>query len=279
MMNLRRALALCVLLPNAALAHEHWLSPSDYLAVPGRPVAASARVGEGLCGPSRPYQESRTVRFIARAGRTLDLSTAAGEGDMVWTRFAPVDSGGVLVAWESGFVAHRMTAEKFDAYLESDGLDGPRGTRRAARDTSAGRERYRRCSKLWLTGSAPAGSRATSALGLPLEIVPRSIPGETGELAVEVQFRGAPLAGALVQAWHARFQAGSAPRGCPEERPAEPVWRGRTDAKGIVRVRCDEAGEWLIGTVHMVPCAAPEGADWESTWASLAFGRRVRNAR
>jgi hypothetical protein len=33
------------------------------------------------------------------------------------------------------------------------------------------------------------------------------------------------------------------------------------------------AGEWLLGTVHMVPSRDPSAADWESTWASLTFGR------
>lgn len=322
------AAALGLVWPAPARAHEHWFSPADYVAAPGQPVAVSVRIGEGLCGPRRPYRAERTVRFTLRAANTLDVAAVAIDGDSAWTRFEAADGSGAMLAWESNFVGHRMEAAEFDAYLASDGLDGPLAARRAARDTSAGRERYRRCSKLWLAGRAgaagndaatagagastdagasttagagasttagastatgegdtassraaagananPARERATTPIGLPLEIVPLDVPGARPDLAVRVLFRGEALRGALVQAWHAPFQSGTSPRACDEERPAKAVWRGRTGADGVVRLRCAERGEWLIGTVHMISSLAPAEADWESTWASLAFGR------
>ena len=283
--RLSAALVLAATWPAAVCAHEHSLSPSTYVAVRGRPVAISAQVGEGLCATRRTYDAQRTVRFTLRAAHTLDVSAAAAEGDTVWARFAASDRRGAMVAWESSFARHRMEAAVFDAYLESDGLDGPRAARRAARDTSAGRERYRRCSKLWLTGEAPANGerhgddtwesreRATAPVGLPLEIVPLDAPGAHRDLAVRVLFHGQPLGGALVQVWHAPFEVGASRGANDEERPAPPVWRGRTDARGMVRLRCADAGAWLIGTVHMTPSRLDDESDWESTWASLAFGR------
>ncbi|MEO5617833.1 MAG: DUF4198 domain-containing protein [Candidatus Eisenbacteria bacterium] len=295
------ALTFVTLLPGAGLAHEHWFAPSRFTAAGREPVAICVRIGEGLCGPARPYRAVRTVRLLARTDRTLDLAPFASEGDTVWARFAAADGGGALVAWESNFVTHGMEGGRFDAYLEQEGLDSALALRRAARDTSAGRERYRRCSKLWLAGergpvpsrapkspaspSKPLGpsrsaERATAALGLPLEIVPLDLPGEKSELTVRVLFAGRPLGGALVQAWHVPFAADGSPRICAEERiGVAAAWRGRTTADGVVRVPCAEAGQWLIGAVHMVRSSVPAEADWESTWASLGFGRAAIDVR
>ena len=273
-MSIRSWFAAALFIPAAACAHEHRLSPTDYVLSRGTSVTITAGVGEGLCSEARPYQSGRTVRFVARTDRVLDLATVAGEGDAVWARFEPTDDRGAMVAWESNFVTHRMAAAAFDAYLESDGLDGPRGVRLAARDTSAGRERYRRCSKLWLAGrelSESVTCRATEPLGLPLELVPLAVPGTSGELRVRLLFGGKPLAGALVQAWHAPWETASAPAPCADSDNAAP-WQGRTDADGFVSVPCSVDGAWLIGAVHMLRCTEAE-ADWESTWASLAFGR------
>lgn len=272
-----RALAACALLvtvPSATHAHEHWLSPTSYLAAPGTRLAIGARVGEGLCGPAIAYRAARTVRFELRGSGALDLAPLASEGDSAWARFRPADGAGSMVGWISNFVLHRMDAAAFDDYLATDGLDGPRAARRAAGDTRDGRERYRRCSKLWLSGpGAAAGERWAEPLGLPLEIVPLGTPGAEPELAVRVLCEGAPLAGALVQAWYAPFAAGTRPRACSENRASAAAWQGRTNAEGIVRLPCASRGEWLVGTVHMIPSRDPSGADWESTWASLGFGR------
>ena len=277
------AFAWLALVPCAGLAHEHWLAPSRFIAAGRDPVAISVRIGEGLCGPARPYRAERTVRFVARIGRTFDLAPFATEGDTAWARLAASDDGGALLAFESNFVSHRMEGARFDAYLAQEGLDGALTSRRAARDSSAGRERYRRCSKLWLSGSSDSSrfaGRATAPVGLPLEIVPLATPGLAAELAVRVLFAGQPLGNALVQAWNVPIEMHGAVRVCAAEHSGVPaVWRGRTGANGVVRVPCAAAGQWLIGTVHMVASAEREEADWESTWGSLGFGREAAASR
>jgi uncharacterized GH25 family protein len=274
---LRRCAALVVvasaLVPVPAPAHEHWLVPGRWRCSSGEPTTLGARVGEGLCGPARPFQAERTVRFELHAARAVDLRAAAAEGDTVWARVAPADGGGLLVAYESNFVTHRMEASAFDAYLEADGHDSVLAVRRAAHDTTAGRERYRRCSKLWVPGTGSDRSRPARVLGMPLELVPLSEPGAGPSLVVRVLSNGRPLAGALVQAWRGAPGEGGASRGCAEERAAPAVWKGRTDRDGLVRVTCDAPGEWVIGCVNMVRSTDPATADWESTWASLAFAR------
>src|SRR5207344_2273570 len=96
-------LALAAALTLAAVpawSHEYWLSPSSYRAVPGQPVALRARTGEGFVGQAKIYELSRTVHLTARAARDFDLGVVAERGDSLWAWFAPVDRGGVLMAYE-----------------------------------------------------------------------------------------------------------------------------------------------------------------------------------
>ena len=279
-MRFRRLCLAAMSVPSLVCAHEHSLTPGAYVATPGRPVAISARIGEGLCGETKAYRTERTVRFVMRGERAFDLAVLAADRDSTWARLRAADDRGVLIAWESNFVPHRMEAAPFDAYLESDGLDGPRALRYSARDTSAGRERYRRCSKLWLAGSdiaAAVARRVTEPVGLPLELVPLDVPGRVKELRVRLLFDGKPLPGALVQAWNVPLAADGGLGPCAES-SGTAAWRGRTDSDGMVIVPCGATGAWLIGSVHMIPCAAREEADWESTWASLSFARKDAGA-
>jgi uncharacterized GH25 family protein len=190
---------------------------------------------------------------------------------MIWARLAPTDQGGTLFGYQSTFVPIEIAAGEFDAYLKDEGLDGPLAARRKAKATNPGRERYRRCAKAWLAGDD--ATRATRPLGLPLEIVPLAVPGSAPKLEIMVLADGKPLANALVKAWRVPIDAkGVAPD--PETRDSIGVAaqvRTAKDGRAVLPVAA--AGEWLVSVVHMVRCRETEVADWESTWASLTFGR------
>ena len=225
-------------------------------------VAVRAGVGQGLATEWRPYDPSRAVRFIARTSRTFDLTRLATRGDTIWARLSNPDPGGTMLVYDSDFASISLDANKFDTYLAEDGLDDVLAARRAG-ERNPGRERYRRCAKVWLAGSEPA--RATAPVGALLEIVPLATPGDAASLTVRVLWQGRPLEHALVHAWCRTSGAIG---------PIEPAWSARSDARGEVTLDGLGPGEWLIGTVHMVPSQDREAADWESTWASLVFDRR-----
>ena len=262
---------LCSLAPAPASAHEYWLAPSMWRALPGDTVSFGALAGQGFSGERKLFAPARAVRLILRAARDLDLGPVAAAGDSAWARFAPGDRGGLLFAYESNFATITLDAEAFDLYLAAAGLDGPLEPRRRAGGAVPGRERYRRCAKAWLKGDSAA--RATRPLGLPLEIVPLSAPGVDSTLRVRVLFDGRPLEGAQLRAWRQPLGAGGAPLDPVRRAPVAATWAGRTDGRGEARVPAAEAGEWLIGAVHMVPSRDAPVADWESSWASLTFGR------
>lgn len=268
-------MALLALTPGPAIAHEYWLAPSTFLAGPGDTVSVGALAGEGFVGERKRFSPGRAIRWLVRAGRELDLTPVGTADDTTWARFAPGDRGGMLFAYESGFASITLDAATFERYLAAEGLDGPLATRRARADTLPVRERFRRCAKSWLAGTD--ARRATTALGLPCEIVPLSAPGAGTSLRVRVMFEGEPLAGALLNAWRQPFAADGGLLDPVRRDNVEAAWSGRTDGRGEVVVPVEEVGEWLLGVVHMIPSRDPAAADWESSWGSLTFARqRVR---
>jgi len=268
--------AVCTLAAVApsAWSHEYWLSPSTYRAVPGRPLALRARTGEGFVGQAKIFERSRTLRLTARVAHDLDLGQVAERGDSLWAWFQPADRGGVLMAYESTFQPITVDSVKFDRYLVDDGLDGARAVRQARGETGPGHERYRRCAKTWVSGDddRAAVARATRPVGMPIEIVPLAVPGKESMLRVRVLFAGQPLANALVHAWHQPLGDAAALSPAVARDTMQVASGTRTDRDGVVEVPVADAGEWLIGVVHMVPSSDPV-AEWESSWASLTFAR------
>ena len=269
------ALAAGALLAITALpawAHEYWLAPNRWTAAPGETITVAGAVGTGFRGERRPFARSRCVRFVARAGATLDLARAAVDADPVWARIAPTDTGGMMLAYESDFASIELPADEFNEYLALEGLDAPLAARRRAGSTNPGRERYRRCAKAWIDGGDT--TRALRAIGLPLEIVPLERLGRAPALRLRVLRDGRPVAGVLVRAWRTALAADG--HGVdPAARDSVGIaWGTRTNAAGDATILAADPGEWLVSAVHMVPCLDAELGDWESTWASLTFARR-----
>ena len=122
-------------------------------------------------------------------------------------------------------------------------------------------------------------ARATTPIGLPLEIVPVSAPEAGARLRVRLLWQGRPLAGALLKAWRSPLGEGGAPRDAESRDSVAVAGQARTDASGEATIDTGATGEWLLSAVHMEPCADRAKADWESTWASLTFVRRESPAR
>jgi len=263
--------------PHGAAAHEFWIAPTRYEATPGTPVELAACAGTGFRGERKPWSPDHAVRFTLRPAKSIDLTRAASPGDVVWTRFAPTDGGGAMVAFESTFLPIELPAAQFDAYLAAEGLDDALAARKHAASAAPGRERYRRCAKAWLAGSD--AKRATEPSGLSLEVVPEVVPGSSGTLPLHVVRSGRALAGALVKAWRTPLAPVGTPVAVFERDSVSVAWQGRTDAGGRVTVPIREPGEWLVSVVHMEPCRERELADWESTWASLTFVRQPSATR
>jgi uncharacterized GH25 family protein len=261
-------LAAAVAMSGASLgAHDMWIDPTTFSPQSGQIVGVRLRVGQDLLGDPLPRDPRLINQFIVEdEGGRRPLVGRDGADPAGYLRVAM--SGLLVIGYRSNPSVVELTADKFNQYLEEEGLDAIAALRARRGETGAGaRDLFSRCAKsLVLSGSANE-KQNDRALGFPLEIVAERNPyvlGADQDLPVRLTYENRPLAGALVVAMN-------------RLRPAEKL-TARTDANGRVRFRLRPRGMWLIKAVHMVPAPAGSGADWSSFWASLTFEARSTNA-
>ena len=251
-------LALLLLLAAPSRAHEFWIEPQQFRAAPGAKVPVRLHVGQYFKGNSIPFLSDNYERFYyADARGTEKVRGVLGDDPAVTLTIRA--AGRIWIVLRSTY--YDLSYDKpgeFEVFLAKEGLEHlvPRG--QSAKLPV--KETYSRCAKsLLLAGPAPPGSAPDRAFGLPLELVAESDPyaGKPGEFRVKLLYRGAPLAGALVTAFH---------KALPDRR-----LEARTDASGRARVALDRNGIWLLNAVHLLPAPKKSGAQWETMWASLTF--------
>lgn len=239
-------------------AHEFWLAPSTHHAAIGEKVAINVMIGEGSKAASLERRPSHIRRFQIFDGQTR--SDVDGRRFRRPTgRFTGQKVGVHVVSYESEPQLVELTAEKFEKYLLSEGLDEVVLDRQAAGETSNPvRESFSRFAKsLVQVGGSLAGD---VPLGLPMEIVAlanpfRLFPGDM--LVVRVLLEGEPVPGVLVKA----FALGD-----------DSVRQGvRTDGTGLARFPITTSGRWLLNAVFMERAEDDKVLDWTSRWASLTF--------
>jgi Domain of unknown function (DUF4198) len=249
-LTVRRGLSLFIaswLVAVSAAAHDFWIEAESFRPGAGSLVGIHLKVGEHFAGEEVARDPRRIERFA--------LVTASGE--------TPVTSGLVRVT-EPGILVYRsrgnfieLPAEKFEQFVEEEGLQWLRAERRRLGESDAPwRESFSRCAKA-LLGTSPV---VTKPAGLRLELIPQTNPAVGKSLPVRLEFEGRPVRGALVVAMNA-------------EDPSKRIER-RTDARGRVELPLARAGMWLVKSVHVVRAPAGGEADWESLWASLTFDVR-----
>ena len=259
----RLALALAAWLAAApGSAHEFWIR-----AEPDGPARTRLQlfVGEALAGDRVAWtrEHVQALRLHGAAG-AQDLLERVPGPDARAPEFALAlpGTGTRVLAYESHPSEVTLEPGLFHAYLREEGLEAIARERTARGQAGQpGRERFRRSAKIVLRAAGPADAGALVATGQRMELLPlqdpgRSAPGAT--LPFEARWRGQPLAGVLVKAWH---------RGGDQTT----LVRATTDSQGRVRLRLPFAGSWLLNAVHMVAAPAGDSVDWESDWASLAF--------
>jgi uncharacterized GH25 family protein len=263
--SLRRFAAL-PLLWILLCSHEFWMAPARYRVAPGESVRVALWVGENFEGEPWEAGSSRVARLADRSGGREQNLLGLLKNDRLDSLFVPFERAGthpLVLATTFKFI--ELEAEKFNAYLEEDGLDVAQQTRQQRGETQKpGRERYCRNAKTLVQVGDKTTRCPLRRAGLPLEITPlqnpyRLAPG--ARIVYEIRFAGKPLAGLKVRHWNKPGLGGN-----------NLVEMKQSDALG--RVEFDlKAGETLISTVHMRECPDRAAADWESYWGSLTFSR------
>ena len=245
-------------------AHDYWIEPSIFRLEPGGRVLFYLRVGENFSGQPAAFSMERTIRFqIDSSSRQIDVLPLQRDP----AGMARLEEGGLqVVSYENTSTYLELPAERFNAYLQAEGLESIlRAREEAGASDEPGRESYSRCAKtlLWVEGgqsaAAGAGVHATP-VGMPLELLPEDNPygiKAPATLTVKLLYQGKPVAGALVMAMN---------KIAPQE-----VQRVQSGADGSAEFQLQRGGLWMVKAVHMVPGATAEPEDWRSYWASLTF--------
>lgn len=262
-------LALAALVALPALAHDVWLQPTRFWIAPGENTAVSFQVGHGSNRERWGVDPSRVIRFdsLGPAGTVDRLAALRAVGLAQDSAMSFADAGAHLLVMESNHAFSELPAERFEAYLEEEGLTPAQDARRAARTTGrAGREIYSRRAKALIQVGPPGGAEQphiTGRAGLSLEIVPERSPyglAAGASLPVRVWAGERPLAGGLVKLYDLAADA-------------RPVFTGRTDADGRISVPLPrQAGAWQMNVVWTRVLQGDPNADFETTFSSFAFG-------
>ena len=280
----RLALICCLSGVLPAHAHEFWINPAPNPLQVGDSARLTLEVGEYFRGDMLPFAAPQTValRQYSAAGVRDLVPFLAVRATLPALALPLATAGTHMVVFDSQPNFISLPADTFHAYLHEEGLDFIKAARIAAGTaTRPGRERYRRYVKTLVradaaaqpgtvaTAAAPVAKDMTHAIraGQRLELVPLSdpltmAPGDA--LGVQVLFEGAPLAGALVKAWH-KGDAGGKREG------QTVIVRATTSADGQVTVNLPYAGPWMVSVVHMVRAVGVKDIDWDSLWGNLSF--------
>jgi uncharacterized GH25 family protein len=246
------------LFAGSAWGHDFWIEPEAATTDP-KQLELRLRVGNDLIGDSVPNIPDWYSDFSVNDGRSR-FNPARGIGDDPAGAIVLNDSPGYLVGYLSQPEFTDLSEEKFQAYLQQEGLDDIAQLRSASDPRHQGRrEFYQRCAKSLVPGGGEGEpSHWYEPLGYPLELTPVTNPLQGREVTLRLGYNGKPLAGRRVVAF-------------TREEPEQKQLR-ISDADGRVTFDVNRPGLWLVKGVHMRP-HDKENADWISYWASLTFRR------
>jgi hypothetical protein len=245
--------------PVVAVAHDFWVEPARFRPV-HFPLPVRLMIGDGFPGAAFPRDPTHIREFVIASGASV--RSVPGRTGIDPAGYVPDAQPGLhVVAYRSAPRTITLSGEKFDSYVQDEGLDGVVKLRAAAHAPRAPvTEIFSRHARALLLVGDPDAGAADRPLGFTLELVAERNPyalGPGGELPVRLLYHGRPLG----DAWVTARQAGSHGE----------TYRLRTDREGRATFRLSHPGMWIIRSLHMIKASPGLEADWESLWASLTF--------
>ena len=265
-----KSLTVCLVLvafwPGTAAAHDFWIQPTAATPGVGEPFELALFVGDHFVneGPDRAYTGERVDRFTVRSvDGDVDLTGLAVENKRPYLRYQVDKPGGYLFGLQRTPLRIELPAERFNAYLEKEGVPGMAKLRASYNETDQiGRELYTRHMKVYVRAlnkgrGADKKKMWGQTLGLTLEIVPLADPTSVksgGKLPVKVLYQDAALADAHVSILGKGTQTTAV-----------------TDAKGQAVLTMPGDGPMIIRLIHMHRCRDCRSEEWRIYWASYWF--------
>jgi len=251
-----------------ASAHDFWLSSQDYTLDTPQIAEFSAMVGHPEDRSDWPMISHRVValRSFGPQGIT-DLQAGVPANAMTKTvATPPLSLGTHMITVETTHAVSVLEADKFNAYLDEEGLTPIKVARIANRtQDEPGHEIYSRRGKAILQVGPYTGKQdgiVTKPVGMTLEIVPTVNPYgiEAGkELPVHIYYRGALMSGVTVLLIDLDSDVGI-------------VEKHISDKDGAATFIRPETGRWMIHAVWSAELPDTAEADFDTTFSSLSFG-------
>lgn len=243
-----------------ALAHDFWISPSDYKPVSNTEIGLDVRVGQNFQGDSLPRIDDWFTRFeIMDAKGLRNVEGFLGDDPAGSVK---IGKSLAVIIYQSNRTFVELDAEKFESYLRDEALENIIELRRElGEDQEKGREWFSRYAKTLIKPVGAVSTGSDHDFAMTLEIVPLQDPYRVSvgdDLSLRLIYLGKPLSGIQLVAYNVA---------APTEKK-----RVYTDINGKAEITLNRDGEWLVKAVHMIRAPVnKEGVDWESFWASLTF--------
>lgn len=263
------AMLAMTLVASSAAAHDFWVQPAAFWMQPQAVTSLTLQAGHGSQRQRSQIRLSRITHAYAvgASGERIDLRASIHPGDDNEDgalRFVAPGTYVVVLATDNKAQSH-LPAQRYNDYLEDEGLTPALTLRaRTQRMDTEGSEIYSRQSKaiVQVGSTHDSQQQVTTAVGLPLEIVPELNPyaaTQSQELPVRVIYEGNPLPGALVKLTNL-------------EHDTTPVAMHVTDRNGRAKFVMPTRGSWLLNVVWTRPLPATSETEFETFFSSLSFG-------
>lgn len=248
-------------------ATEFWIQPSSTHVLVGQRVPLQLTIGTNFTGDRWKGEGNRIVsynHYYRNAFEELLLSLEPGNGLVNLPDFIPSSEGTHMLTLSTNHKFLETDADKFNDFLKEDGLMDAYKYRVANNEKfKKGRERFSRCAKVLIQAGDSRDHTFRENTNLLLEIIPDKNPFNHDEeqgITFKVLYEDNPLPDAMVKWWHRNG----------DDIETDFLY---TSAKGEVTFSAAKSGLYMISVVHMIRLKNDSGADWQTTYSSLVFGK------
>jgi uncharacterized GH25 family protein len=264
-MSLRSLLlTFCFLTVISLFAHDFWLEPQQYIFSRGEEINIRFKVGEGFAGENWTGSKEKINNlqfYYADVDDQLNDGLNNAPGDSL--QFSLFEEGTAMVTFNSNNSFIELDAQKFNDYLQNEGLTTVIDYRKEQNETdSAGREYYQRSVKTIVQVGNKKTEVYKKQTSLPLDIIPLSHPYTIGNnqlMKVKFLFNGEPLANKKIKTWHKLLN-----------QVTDSTLM--SDEKGEISFPVETSGEWMLSCVHTIHIPNDSKAQWQSYWGSVTWG-------
>ena len=256
-----------VLSLSVAEAHELWLEAAEPMVSDDNQIGVDIRLGDMFAGSRQFFIPERSV-MLKRITKDDEISLSPRPGNRPAISFPiPDQPSHTIIAYETiGFYLTYKEWEKFIRFTEDKGaadiLDQHDIRNLPKVDFT---ERYKRYAKTSLFLSKAVEQNNDAATGLEIEFVITNVTSAapaSQQITAVLRYQDMPLADALVTLF-TRTPTGQVT-----------TTTLKTDPKGLIRVETQKGAYYMLDHVLFRPIAPdtdPNGAVWETLWASHSF--------